>query len=184
MIRMFGSALAVLLLFTSTAFAQDHKKAIKSAMSAGPPSISADATVLDWELNVLHEGTNDWVCLPDRPDTEATDPWCVEGPWIAFLQAFVSGEEPEIDRIGFAYMLQGDAAVSNSDPMATEPTGEDDWVTGIGGHMMIIVPDPAMLEGISTDHRNGGPWVMWPNTPYAHIMAPTEDRWAGENKGY
>jgi hypothetical protein len=181
MIRTVMAAFAALLFLTSAAVAQD--KAIKSAMSAGPPSISADATILDWQMNVLREGTNEWVCLPDRPDTDGTDPWCIEGPWMSFLQAFVSGEEPEIDRIGFAYMLQGDAAVSNADPMATEPTGEDDWVTGIGGHMMIIVPDPAMLEGISTDHRNGGPWVMWPNTPYAHIMAPTEDRWAGMKKG-
>jgi len=122
MFRTFTAAFAALLFLTSTAIAQD--KVIKSAMSAGPPSIAADATVMDWELNVVREGTNDWVCLPDRPDTEATDPWCVEGPWLNFLQAYVGGTEPQIDRIGFAYMLQGDAAVSNSDPTATEPTGE------------------------------------------------------------
>ena len=182
MFRIAVAAFAALLVLTSTAVAQDE--AIKSAMSAGPPSISADATIMDWGMNVLKEGTNDWVCLPDRPDTEGTDPWCVEGPWMSFLQAFVNGEEPQIERIGFAYMLQGDAAVSNSDPTATEPTGEDDWVTGLGAHIMIVVPDPALLEGISTDHRNGGPWVMWPNTPYAHLMVPTEDRWAGKKKGY
>ena len=39
---------------------------IQVAMSAGPASISADATVLDWELNVLREGSNEWTCLPDR----------------------------------------------------------------------------------------------------------------------
>lgn len=182
MLRTAVAAFAALLFLTSTAVAQD--KAIESAMSAGPPSISADATVLDWEMNVLREGTNDWVCLPDRPDTEGTDPWCIEGPWMAFLHAYMNGEEPEIDRVGFAYMLSGDAAVSNSDPSATEPTGPEDWVTGLGGHLMILVPDPAMLEGITTDHRNGGPWVMWKGTPYAHLMVPTEDRWAGKKKGY
>jgi hypothetical protein len=46
MFRTFTAALAALLLLTSTAMAQD--KVIKSAMSAGPESISADATILDW----------------------------------------------------------------------------------------------------------------------------------------
>ena len=39
-------------------------------------------------------------------------------------------------------------------------------------HLMIVVPSLAALEGISTDPNNGGPYVMYPGTPYAHIMAP------------
>jgi hypothetical protein len=23
---------------------------------------------------------------------------------------------------------------------------------------------------------NGGPWVMWPGTPYAHLMIPIDSR--------
>lgn len=176
MIRMFVTAFAVLLLFSSTAVAQE--KVIKSAMSAGPSSISADATILDWEMNVVREGTNEWTCLPDRPDTEGTDPWCIAGPWMSFLQAYMTQTEPDYDEIGIAYMLMGDAAVSNSDPYATEPTGPEDWVMDVGAHIMLLVPDHSMLKGMSTDHRNGGPWVMWPDTPYAHVMIPTEDRFA------
>lgn len=149
---------------------------IQVAMSAGPSSISADATIMDWEMNVLRQGTNDWTCLPDRPDTEGLDPWCVNEPWLNFLQAYVSQTEPSYTDIGFAYMLMGDSPVSNSDPYATEETTPDDWVTHLGAHLMLLVPDPAMLEGISTDHMNGGPWVMWPNTPYAHIMVPVDSR--------
>jgi hypothetical protein len=37
---------------------------------------------------------------------------------------------------------------------------------------MIAVPDLKSLDGLSTDPKNGGPWVMWKGTPYAHIMAP------------
>ena len=46
-----------LILFTlpSSATAQD---AIASARSAGPDSISADATVMDWDLNVVSPGSN------------------------------------------------------------------------------------------------------------------------------
>ncbi len=174
MIRTSVAALAALLLLTSTAMAQD--KLIKSAMSAGPSSISADATILDWEMNVVREGTNDWTCLPDRPDTEGTDPWCIKGSWMNFLHAYMTQTEPTYDEIGIAYMLAGDAPVSNSDPYATGPTGADDWVTGLGAHLMIILPDKSLLEGMTTDHMNGGPWVMWAGTPYAHIMVPIDAR--------
>jgi hypothetical protein len=149
---------------------------IAVAMSAGPASISAEATIMDWDMNVLREGTNEWTCLPDRPDTEGNDPWCVNPPWLNFLQAYVSQTEPSYTDIGFAYMLMGDSPVSNSDPFATEETTPDDWVTHLGAHMMMLVPSPELLEGISTDHMNGGPWVMWPNTPYAHLMIPVESR--------
>jgi hypothetical protein len=174
MIRTSVAAFAALLFLTSTAMAQD--KVIKSAMSAGPESISADATILDWEMNVIREGTNEWTCLPDRPDTEGTDPWCMTGPWLNFLDAYVNQTEPTYDEFGIAYMLMGDSPVSNSDPYQTEPTGPEDWVTGVGAHIMLLVPDKSMLKGLPTDHLNGGPWVMWADTPYAHVMIPIESR--------
>ena len=36
--------------------------------------------------------------------------------------------------------------------------------------------DASLLENISTDHLNGGPWVMWPDTPYRHLMIPIDSR--------
>jgi hypothetical protein len=29
-----------------------------------------------------------------------------------------------------------------------------------------------MLEGIPTDPLSGGPYVMWPGTPFEHVMIP------------
>ena len=147
---------------------------IASAMSAGPESISAHATIRDWEGNTLREGDNGWVCLPDRPDTEGADPWCVNGPWLNFLEAYVGQTEPSYTEIGFAYMLAGDSPVSNTDPYATEPTEGGDWVTDLGAHLMMLIPGRAHLAAISTDPHNGGPWIMWPDTPYAHIMIPID----------
>lgn len=149
---------------------------IRSAVSAGPGSISDDAAVWDWSMNEIRPGTNGWTCLPDRPDTEGTDPWCLDGAWLNFLNAYVKQIEPSYTDIGFAYMLMGDAAVSNSDPYATAPTTEEDWVTDVGAHLMMILPDRSQLDGVSTEHHNGGPWVMWPNTPYAHLMIPVVSR--------
>ena len=156
--------------------ASSQEDLIRNAERAGPESIAADSTIMDWELNVIREGSNGWTCLPDRPDTPGDDPWCVNGPWLNFLQAYVSQTEPTYTEIGFAYMLMGDTPVSNSDPYATEETGPEDWVTGLGAHLMMLIPDRSMLEAISTDHRNGGPWVMWPDTLYAHIMIPIDTR--------
>ncbi len=167
------AVLLVVLLVPRSAVAQD---AIESAMSAGPESVSANATILDWEMNELRAGSNGWTCLPDRPDTPGNDPWCVTGAWLNFLNAYVNKTKPTYDEIGFAYMMQGDTPVSNRDPYATEATGPEDWVTDVGAHLMMLIPDMKMLASISTDHLNGGPWIMWPDTPYAHIMIPLESR--------
>ncbi|MCK5711265.1 MAG: hypothetical protein KAI25_00965 [Hyphomicrobiaceae bacterium] len=165
-----GAALALLL--PATALAQQD--IIESAMSAGPATVSMNATIMNWDLETVREGTNDWTCLPDRPDTPGNDPWCVNAPWLNFLQAYVGQKEPTYTTVGVAYMLQGDTPVSNTDPYATEPTSPEDWVVGLGPHLMVIVPDLGMLEGVSTDPYNGGPWIMWPGTPYAHLMIPIE----------
>jgi len=168
------AALAVALLAPGMAPIGATQDQIASAESAGPASVSAHATIRDWAGNTLREGDNGWTCLPDRPDTEAADPWCVNAPWLEFLDAYANQREPQITEIGIAYMLAGDAAVSNTDPYATEPTGPDDWVPGVPAHLMMLLPDPSQLASISYDFRNGGPWVMWPDTPYAHIMVPVE----------
>ncbi|MEX2466257.1 MAG: hypothetical protein WD995_05070 [Gemmatimonadota bacterium] len=166
------------LLVPAAASAQEMSREdiIRSAVRAGPSSISDEAGVWDWGMNEIRPGTNGWICLPDRPDTEGDDPWCMDGPWFNFLDAYVNQTEPSYSEIGFAYMLMGDTPVSNSDPYATEPTSDDDWVTHVGAHVMMLIPDRVYLEGMSTDHRNGGPWVMWPNTPYAHLMIPFAPR--------
>ena len=123
---------------------------IRSAVSAGPASITDEAAVSDWDMNEVRAGTNGWTCLPDRPDTDGNDPWCVNEPWLDFLGAYVSQTQPSYSEIGFAYMLVGDSPVSNSDPYATEPTAADDWVTDLGAHLMMLIPDRSYLEDIST----------------------------------
>jgi hypothetical protein len=40
---------------------------------------------------------------------------------------------------------------------------------------MILAP-AEMLEGFSSDPDNGGPYVMWKDTSYAHLMVPVGSR--------
>lgn len=151
----------------------DRDALIEEATSAAPASIAADATVMDLEGNVLREGTNGFTCLPDMPGDENYEPMCNDAEWMKWVHAFMGGEEPEVSGLGVSYMLTSKWAVSNIDPAATEPTPDNEWVEG-GAHLMLIVPDPAMLEGYPDD-PGPGPYVMWKGTPYAHLMIPMED---------
>jgi len=47
-------------------------------------------------------------------------------------------------------------------------------VEGVGAHIMVLLPDVAALKNVSTNSKNGGPWVMWADTPYAHVMIPID----------
>lgn len=145
-----------------------------AAESAAPSSLSKRATLMDRDGMVLRKGTNGWMCVPDDPNTPGKDPMCMNEPWVDFIDAVKSKRKPVYTHVGIAYMLQGDRPVSNTDPYAKEPRPGEDWVEGLGAHIMVLVPDAAAIKNISTDSKNGGPWVMWADTPYAHLMIPIE----------
>lgn len=141
---------------------------IANAISAAPVSVTQNATIRDNEGNVLREGSNGFTCYPQ---SAAIGPMCNDAQWDALLAAFMAKEPVKPTKFGVSYMLAGDGdanGVSNSDPYAPEPTADNDWVKE-GPHMMLIVPDPAMLEGLSTDPKNPV-YVMWKGTPYQHVM--------------
>ncbi len=155
------------------AFAGELEDRIAQARSAAPPSVSADATVVV-DGKVVVEGTNGWTCMPDTMPSDGAA-MCNDGVWMAMMTAMGSKSDFTTDRVGISYMLQGDkgAGVSNSDPFHPDPKNAPDYVE-TGPHLMIVVPK-ALLQGITDDPSEGGPYVMWGNTPYAHIMVPVAD---------
>lgn len=161
-------------LFSAPAFADGHL--IESAMSAGPAEVSAEATIQDWEGNVLREGSNGWTCLPDNPGTEGTDPWCADAVWMGFLGAMGKGEAPSYSSAGVAYMLEGDSEVDNSVPGPCLEAAPDNCVPNPGAHLMLLIPGEDGLSSYSDDFKSGGPWVMWGGTPFQHLMVPLTDR--------
>ena len=104
--------------------------------------------------------------MPPAPGVAAAAPPAAVGSKAPF----------KADGIGISYMLQGDrgAGVSNSDPYHPDPKNADDY-TETGPHLMIVVPKE-MLKGITDDPASGGPYVMWGDTPYAHVMVPVADK--------
>ena len=161
-------------LFASTsAFAGDKDAMIASAESAGPAVVTANATIKAPDGTVLRKGSNGYTCYPQQ---EIIGPMCNEPVWDALIGAMMNKGEFSSDQFSVSYMLAGEGTalgVSNSDPHATDPDKSDDWVKE-GPHLMIVVPDRAMLENVSTD-PNDPVYVMWKDTPYAHIMVKVAD---------
>jgi hypothetical protein len=149
---------------------------IAQARSAAPDFISAEATIMEGDGTVLVEGSNGWTCLPDTmPGDNA--PLCNDAVWMKLMAAVGSQSDFQTDRIGISYMLQGEppgSGVSNSTPYHPDPPHAHDYVE-TGPHLMIVVPKD-MLKGITDDPSQGGPYVMWGDTPYAHIMVPVAER--------
>ena len=124
---------------------------------------------------MLREGSNGWTCYPQQ---EIIGPMCNRPQWDKLLHAMLNKQPIDVKEFSISYMLagEGDAiGVSNTDPHATKPTDDNDWIKE-GPHLMILVRDAAALEGLSTSPKDPV-YVMWKGTPYAHIMvkiAPEE----------
>jgi len=77
--------------------------------------------------------------------------------------------------VGFMYMLAGGTDASNTDPYATKPTATNHWIK-TGPHVMVVGGDQAFYDSYpkNADPDTSMPYVMWPGTPYQHLMAPVK----------
>jgi len=166
--------LALLAVGMSTAVAEDDvDKQIAHARAAAPAAVSADATiVIDGEVAV--EGSNGWTCMPDTMPKDGAA-ICLDALWGEMMAAVGAKAAFTANGVGLSYMLLGDpegTGTSNSDPYHPDVKNADDYVE-TGPHLMVIVPKE-LLEGMNSDPSTGGPYVMWGDTDYAHIMIPVE----------
>lgn len=156
--------------------AQDRTM-IASAMRAAPRSVAMNATIVvaepDGKLRTLREGSNGFTCMPDNPQTPGPDPMCMDKAALAWAQAWMGRKEPQTGQIGFMYMLAGGTDASNTDPHATRP--DKHWVK-TGPHVMIVGAEPAFYDQYPKDAKpdTSVPYVMWPGTPYQHLMVPVK----------
>jgi hypothetical protein len=125
-------------------------------------------------MNKLREGTNGYWCMADNP-LPGNASMCGDANAMEWLMAIVAKKDPPKGKIGLVYMLAGnDMQPSNLDPYAEKPAEGSDYVT-TGPHIMIL---NAMdqLQGYSggANPDVSKPYVMFPDTPYAHIMYPVE----------
>jgi len=171
--KSFNACVVLGILGSSLVLADDEQSNIASAESAGPASVTSDATIKAPDGSVLRKGTNSYTCYPQQT---IIGPMCNEAVWDSLIGAMLNKESFEPDKFSVSYMLAGEGTalgVSNSDPYASDPDESEDWVKE-GPHLMIVVPDRAILEGMSTN-PNDPVYVMWKDTPYAHIMVKVSD---------
>jgi hypothetical protein len=152
---------------------------IASAMTAAPPSVSKQATIVAMEasgtMRTLRKGTNGFTCMPDNPATPGPDPMCMDKNSMDWVHAWVAHQPPTPGKVGFMYMLAGGTDASNTDPYATSPTANNHWIK-TGPHVMIVGADPSFYDTYpkSADPDTSVPYVMWAGTPYQHLMAPVK----------
>ncbi len=152
-------------------------KLIGSAMRAAPRKVGEGATVVAMEpggkMRTLREGRNGFTCMPDNPATPGPDPMCMDKAAMEWVSAWMARKPPVAGKVGFMYMLEGGTDASNTDPFADKPTASNHWVT-TGPHVMVVGAEPAFYDQYpkSATPDTSLPYVMWPGTPWQHLMIP------------
>lgn len=144
---------------------------IAAVSKAAPASVVKSATIVQMQKNgsmrTIQTGTNGFTCMMLDPTT----PGCADKNAMAWMRALMTKSAPPAET-GFMYMLAGDDGTSNTDPYATAPTATNHWVK-TGPHVMLLGPSvKTMGYPMTADPDPSKPYVMWPNTPYAHLMIP------------
>lgn len=150
---------------------------ITSAMSAAPEAIAREATIMTFDdkgqMKHLREGSNGWTCMPDMPTSPGPDSMCLDANGMEWAGAWLSHKDPPAGKMGFGYMLVGGSDASNTDPFASTPAAGESWVT-TGPHVMIFNIGDRYTGYPTTAADPSKPYVMFPNTPYAHLMIPVK----------
>jgi hypothetical protein len=155
--------------------------------SAAPSFLAQNATVLDAKGGILRAGDNGWTCMPGNPrgmsdpengwkNAHEAMPVCADAAAMAWMDAWIKGEKPNLERDGFMWMLHGDMGEDNTKPMVLNKSDAADpsqWIES-GPHMMLMPKNVASLAAFTEDFTRGEPYVMMPGSDYAHLMIPVE----------
>lgn len=168
-----GSSLTLTI---STATAQQTALADSELMAklkdAAPPEVVKEAAILtmgaDGQMQTVREGKTGWTCMDP-----GGSPMCADKGGMEWVHAWQS-KGPAPQKLGFIYMLAGDAGTSNTDPYPLQETPDNNWVKS-GPHVMIVGAEAkAMLQNYPRQAKADPtkPWVMWAGTPY--LMLPVK----------
>ena len=158
---------------------------IKTLSTAAPSFIGNNASVATYEGKILKEGTNGWTCSPGRPmskggykDAQDTNASCADIEGFKWVEAYVNGTKPDMERDAYIWMLHGDVGEDNRVSSLYGGSKDDaikmNHFIESGPHLMLMPKDPKTIENFTTDFTTGEPYQMFKGTPYAHLMIPYE----------
>jgi hypothetical protein len=134
---------------------------INKLNDAAPAAVLKGATILnmgtDGQMKVIHA------------------PMCADEAGMEWGKAW-QAKAPLPQKLGFIYMLRGDNGTGNTDPFAAKETPDNNW-SKTGPHVMIVGAEAkSMLQAYPRDAKPdpSKPYVMWPGTPYEHLMLPVK----------
>lgn len=174
-----------IVMIVSAALAQDKPAQMKSpakkgemsdaqysarSLSAAQAGVAKEAGVVrvkeDGSMQTLRESKNGFTCLIMMGDS-----MCGDANSMAFFEAMMKHENPP-DKLGITYMLRGDNGASNTDPSSMKKTADNHWVV-TGPHIMVVGSAVKSLDvQTAADPDPTKPYMMWGDTPYAHVMIP------------
>ena len=85
--KIINSVVFLGMLGSSMALAGDKDALIASAESAGPASVTANATIKAGDGTVLREGSNSYTCYPQQ---DIIGPMCNDATWDALISAMLN----------------------------------------------------------------------------------------------
>lgn len=161
---------------------------INSAVSAAPEDRRENATVLgyttDGDLVELRKGTNEIICLADKPQDERFQVACYHESLEPFM---VRGRELRAQGMGSTEALS--ARHEEADEGKLELPKSPAALYNLGGSLDIVDPETGKVSGgnwvwsiytpyatevssglPTTPQAPGAPWIMRPGTASSHIM--------------
>ena len=110
------------LVFTVGAFAdgKSNEWMIETLSTAAPSFLGDNASVATYDGKILKEGSNGWTCSPGRPmpedgykDAQDTNASCADIEGFKWVEAYVNGTSPNMERDAYIWMLHGDVGEDN-----------------------------------------------------------------------
>jgi len=166
---------------------------IAFAVSPAPVSLRPEATVLAYDsagtVVTLRKGTNDMICIADdqrQSDFHVACYFKELDPFMARGRALRAKHlnHDQIDSVRAADIKAGRFSMPKHPTALYQFYAERDSVdytngTVHGAEYLYVVYTPyatPATTGILAQPLDGGPWLMYPGTPFAHIMISPQKR--------
>jgi hypothetical protein len=160
---------------------------IAGALSAAPEALRAGATVLGYRnyhrLETLRQGTGEMICLADDPSDDRWQVSCYHKDLEPFMKRgrdlkTEGKSRGQVDSVRLAEIKSGVLAMPTGPRALYNLYAARDSVdqgTGLARHpgaLQVVYIAYATEEstGLPIKPGDGLPWIMYPGTPWAHIM--------------